>query len=58
VAEQGNGINSNQGSGEKQFVRGKFPHLSLRETLELPWDVYEVGQGDEVRRLLVFDSSE
>jgi hypothetical protein len=54
MTQQGNGAN-NQDSGERQFVRGKFPRLPLRDAEELPKAVYEVGQGDEVRRLIVFN---
>lgn len=35
--------------------RGAFPRLSLRKTIELAEAVYELGQGEPVRRLKVFD---
>lgn len=35
--------------------RGLFPRLSLAKVLELPEALYKVGEGEPVRRVLVFD---
>lgn len=35
--------------------QGIFPRLPLKSTLELPRAIYAVGQGEPVRRLMVFD---
>lgn len=35
--------------------RGAFPRLSLKKTIELAEAIYELGQGEPVRRLKVFD---
>lgn len=35
--------------------KGIFPRLPLKKTLELPKAIYAVGQGEQVRRLKVFD---
>ncbi|MHB0856745.1 MAG: hypothetical protein ACYC5M_04160 [Anaerolineae bacterium] len=43
-----------RGSGRKR-ARGAFPRLPLEKVLVLPLAIYEMGQGDQVRRLDVFE---
>jgi hypothetical protein len=44
-----NGLNLNKTS------KGVFPRISLKKTLELAKQIYELGGGDPVPRLVVFD---
>lgn len=46
--------NDNRDGIEKR-ARATFPRLSLRRTLELPKALYETGEGEQVRRLTVFN---
>lgn len=46
---------SNHHVNEPKAKRGLFPRLPLSQVLELPKAIYEVGQGEMVRRLKVFD---
>ena len=55
MAEPSNNAKNGEDTEQKRFVRGKFPRLPLTEALELPVAVYEVGQGDQVRRLIAFN---
>lgn len=43
-------------SDEVKRKRVTFPRLSLKKAMELPKAVYNIGQGEPVRRLRVFDS--
>lgn len=38
-----------------KIKKGLFPRLPLSKVLELPRKIYEVGEGETVRRVLVFD---
>ncbi len=42
-------------SNENKRKRGAFPRLSFKKTIELAETIYELGQGEPVRRLKVFD---
>lgn len=57
MTESTNSSNSNDSvSGQKTRVRGKHPRISLKEVLSIPKTVFELGQGEPIRRLSVFDS--
>lgn len=57
MTEQTNGSNDNdRTSGQQTRVRGKYPRISLKEVLSIPKTVFELGQGEPIRRLSVFDS--
>lgn len=50
--------NSNGTDGVKEATKravGLFPRLSLSRALELPKAIFELGEGEPVRRLLVFN---
>lgn len=42
-------------SGDDKGSRNAFPRLSLKKVLDLPKMIFELGEGDPVPRLVVFD---
>lgn len=59
TTEKSTGTNTSDSSQSGTTVkrkRGEFPRLPLKKAIELAKAVYDVGQGEPVRRLKVFDS--
>jgi hypothetical protein len=54
-ANKDSSIPQNNGGNPGKIKKGLFPRMSLTKVLELPTTIYQIGQGEPVRRLLVFD---
>ena len=47
--------NTNETESKETRSRGAFPRVSLTKALELPREMYNLGEGEPVRRLFLFD---
>lgn len=55
LAQEPFSSDGDQEEAKKRWTRGAFPRLSFSKTLELPQAVFELGEGERVRRLYVFN---
>ncbi len=54
MTEEVNNLTTNPEKNIKR-KKGIFPRLSLKKTFEIPKTIYDLGQGEPVRRLKIFD---